>query len=31
MVDNMGAAYGRMPDEAERRRMIEFIDALPQA
>ena len=31
MVDNMGAAYGRMPDAAERRRMIEFIDALPEA
>lgn len=31
MVDNMGAAYGRMPDAAERRRMIEYIDALPQA
>lgn len=31
MVDNMGAAYGRMPDADERRRMIEFIDALPQA
>ena len=31
MVDNMGAAYGRMPDAAERRRMIEFVDALPQA
>ena len=31
MIDNMGAAYGRMPDAAERRRMIEFIDALPEA
>jgi len=31
MVDNMGAAYGRMPDAAERRRMIEFVDALPDA
>ncbi len=31
MVDNMGAAYGRMPDATERRRMIDFIDALPEA
>ncbi len=31
MVDNMGAAYGRMPDADERRRMIEFVDALPTA
>lgn len=31
MLDNMGAAYGRMPDQAERRRMIEFIDALPES
>lgn len=31
MLDNMGAAYGRMPNAAERRRMIEFVDALPQA
>lgn len=29
MLDDMGAAYGRMPDDAERRRMIEFVDALP--
>ena len=31
MVDNMTAARGRMPDAAERRRMIDFIDALPEA
>ncbi|CAN5708812.1 aldo/keto reductase [soil metagenome] len=31
MADNMGAAVGRLPDEAQRRRMIEFIDALPAA
>jgi diketogulonate reductase-like aldo/keto reductase len=31
MLDNMGAAYGRMPEAGERRRMIEFIDALPEA
>jgi diketogulonate reductase-like aldo/keto reductase len=29
MTDNMGAAYGRLPDSAERRRMIDYIDALP--
>ncbi len=29
MVDNMGAARGRLPDQAERRRMVEFIEALP--
>jgi aryl-alcohol dehydrogenase-like predicted oxidoreductase len=31
MLDNMGAALGRLPDAAEQRRMIDFIDALPQA
>jgi aryl-alcohol dehydrogenase-like predicted oxidoreductase len=31
MNDNMGAAYGRLPDEAQRRRMIEVVDALPAA
>lgn len=31
MVDNMTAARGRMPDAGERRRMIEFIEALPEA
>jgi aryl-alcohol dehydrogenase-like predicted oxidoreductase len=30
MVDNMTAARGRLPDEAERKRMIEFIAALPE-
>jgi aryl-alcohol dehydrogenase-like predicted oxidoreductase len=29
MVDNMGAARGRLPDAAERRRMIELIESLP--
>jgi aryl-alcohol dehydrogenase-like predicted oxidoreductase len=29
MVDNMGAAKGRLPDAAERRRMVEHIAALP--
>jgi aryl-alcohol dehydrogenase-like predicted oxidoreductase len=28
--DNMGAGLGRVPTEEERRRMAEFIDALPQ-
>jgi aryl-alcohol dehydrogenase-like predicted oxidoreductase len=31
MLDNMGAGFGRLPDAAEQRRMIEFIDALPEA
>jgi aryl-alcohol dehydrogenase-like predicted oxidoreductase len=26
--DNMGAAYGRLPDDAMRRRMVEFFDEL---
>ncbi|MBN1239422.1 MAG: aldo/keto reductase [Gammaproteobacteria bacterium] len=29
MIDNMAAARGRLPDEAERRRMVEFIETLP--
>ena len=28
--DNMGAGLGRVPDQAERKRMAEFIDALPE-
>ena len=31
MIDNMGAATGRLPDTAQRKRMVEFIDALPKA
>jgi hypothetical protein len=31
MIDNMTAARGRLPDAAERRRMIELIDSLPSA
>jgi aryl-alcohol dehydrogenase-like predicted oxidoreductase len=31
MVDDMGAAYGRLPDAAEQRRMVDYIEALPQA
>jgi diketogulonate reductase-like aldo/keto reductase len=29
MRDNMGAGFGRMPDAAERKRMQDYIDALP--
>lgn len=29
MLDNIGAAYGELPDSAARKRMEEFIDALP--
>ena len=29
MIDNMTATHGRVPDAAERRRMIQFIEALP--
>ncbi len=31
MLDNIGAAYGELPDEAMRLRMEEFVDALPSA
>lgn len=31
MADNMGAARGRLPDAAMRKRMIEFVEALPSA
>ena len=31
MLDNMGAALGRLPDEAMRRRMAQLVDALPAA
>jgi diketogulonate reductase-like aldo/keto reductase len=31
MLDNLGGAIGRLPDPATRRRMAEFIDALPAA
>jgi aryl-alcohol dehydrogenase-like predicted oxidoreductase len=30
MVDNMTAARGRVPDQAERKRMVDFIAALPE-
>jgi hypothetical protein len=29
MLDNMAAARGRVPDQAERKRMVDFIAALP--
>jgi aryl-alcohol dehydrogenase-like predicted oxidoreductase len=29
MQDNMGAAFGRLPDESERQRMVELIESLP--
>ncbi len=31
MLDNIGAAHGRLPDEDEQARMIELVDGLPQA
>jgi len=31
MIDNLGGGRGRLPDEATRKRMIELVDALPQA
>ena len=31
MVDNLGAGLGRMPNEDEQQRMIEYVEALPPA
>ena len=31
MTDNLGGGMGRLPDEAMRRRMAQFVDALPPA
>lgn len=31
MVDNLGGAAGRLPDEAMQRRMVEYVNALPPA
>ena len=31
MLDNLGAAYGELPDEATRRRMEQLVEALPAA
>ncbi len=29
MIDNIGGGIGRVPDEATRKRIAEFVDALP--
>ncbi len=29
MLDNIGAAYGQLPDKAMQKRMVDFVDALP--
>lgn len=31
MIDNLAAGVGRLPDEALRKRMVEFVEALPSA
>lgn len=31
MLDDAGAAFGRLPDAGERQRMAEFIDSLPES
>jgi aryl-alcohol dehydrogenase-like predicted oxidoreductase len=31
MIDNLGGGIGRLPNEATRKRMVEFVDALPPA
>ena len=31
VIDNLGASRGSLPDEATRKKMIAFIDALPPA
>lgn len=31
MIDNLGAAMGRLPDAAMRQRMVEFVNTLPAA
>jgi aryl-alcohol dehydrogenase-like predicted oxidoreductase len=31
MVDNLGGGVGRLPDDAMRKRMVAFVDALPPA
>ncbi len=31
MIENLGAARGRLPSEEQRRRMVELVDALPNA
>jgi hypothetical protein len=29
MIDDMGAARGRLPNDAERKRMVDFVAKLP--
>ena len=31
MIDNLGGGVGRLPDAGQRKRMVELVDALPQA
>jgi aryl-alcohol dehydrogenase-like predicted oxidoreductase len=31
MIDNLGAGRGRIPDQGMRRRMVEYVEALPMA
>jgi len=31
MLDNIGAAYGNLPDVTMQRKMVEFIATLPSA
>lgn len=31
MLDNIGAAYGELPDASMQRRMVQYVDALPSA
>ena len=31
MIENIGGGVGRLPDEAMRKRMVAFVDALPSA
>jgi hypothetical protein len=31
MLDNIGAGFGKLPDETTRKRMAAFVDALPAA
>jgi hypothetical protein len=31
MLDDIGGGIGRLPDDATRKRMAEFVDALPEA
>ena len=31
MVDNLGAAHGRLPNEEEQKRMVDYVAGLPSA